>query len=148
VRTLWEARDNLTAEEEFAKHIAATKKVVLHRLPRHYLLNYLVADNEGHALGFADIRLSKLDHHPTYAINLRTWETGIRLAMSLCHDVSSAPIIFLIFVRFQNGDKFFRYKEAERAAASVHWFGKTKKGIDQHASEPAVHIPINLFRDL
>lgn len=146
MRTLWEARDDVKAEDEFAAHIAATKKLICHRLPRHYLLNYIITDSDDKAIGFADVRLSNTPHHPTYALNLRTWETGIRLALSLCHELTSAPMLFLVCVRFPDGDKYYKYQEAERAVACVRWAGKQK--TSEPYSEPVVHIPLNLFKDL
>jgi hypothetical protein len=146
MRTFWEVKDEQEAEDKFAAEIGEKKHLRFLRLPRHYLLNYLIVDEDDRALGFADIRISNTPHHPAYAINLRTWETGIRLSLHLCHELTTKPVLFLVFVRFADGDKYYKFNEAERATGSVRWAGKQKSR--EPYPEPMVHIPINLFKNL
>lgn len=149
-RQLFETSADRTKEAEFAEKIASVKKVKMHKLPMNYRLDFMVADMEGRAIALAEIKCRTIaaSYYPSYAISLAKYEQGIRLTEHLCHDLTNEPIKFLIFVRFEDRDLYYKHDQMNASEIHVRWGGRIWDARDEDDREPMVHIPMGLFKDI
>ena len=149
-RPLFESDQDKKKEADFAEKISATRKVKMHKLPISYKLDFLVADQQDRAVALAEVkcRSNASNAYPSFAISLAKYEQGIRLTEHLCHDLTSEPIKFLIFVRFSDRDLYYKHDAMNASEIHVRWGGRIWDARDPQDREPMVHIPMGLFKEI
>lgn len=149
-RQLFETSQHAEAEAAFVKTIMLAKKVKMHKLPISYRLDYLVSDSESRAIALAELkcRNNASNIYPTYAISLAKYDQGLRLTDHLCHDLTSEPIRFLLFVRFTDKDMYYKHSPINSPEICCRWGGRIWDARDEDDREPMVHIPMKFFKDL
>lgn len=149
-RPLFETDADKKRESEFSAKICEIRKVKMHKLPISYRLDFMVTDLTDRTIALAEIkcRSNASTAYPSFAISLAKYEQGIRLTEHLCHDLTNAPIMFLLFVRFTDKDLYYKHDQMNASDIHVRWGGRIWDVRDADDREPMVYIPISLFKEL
>lgn len=149
-RPLFETDADKKRESDFSAKICELRKVKMHKLPISYKLDFMVTDLNDRAIALAEVkcRNNASTLYPSFAISLAKYEQGIRLTEHLCHDLTSEPIKFLIFVRFEDKDLYYKHDQMNASEIHVRWGGRIWDARDEDDREPMVHIPMGLFKEI
>lgn len=145
-RVAYETEEHLQRERLFAQHIESVKGVKMLKLPISYQFDYLIGkpteDNKYRGIGMAELkcREARVTSYPTLIVSLLKWEKGLSWL--------SCGLMVCFFVRYQDGDYYYKMEPEGNRETWVEWGGRTRATRDSADIEAVQCIPVRLLKEL